>query len=616
MADGERRLPRFAPPEVEVERLADGGGMILRSPHPLGAAAFRVGDKLAHWASWMPHRVFLAERTADGTSWRRMIYGEAHDVARSIGQALINRGLGPERPLMILSDNSIDHALMALGALYAGVPVAPISAAYSLVSRDFAKLRSVTEQLTPGMIFAEDGMRYAEALRAISGSGATVVISRDPPAGMDVTSIGVLRATRPRQALEDAFHRVGPDTVAKILFTSGSTGDPKGVINTHRMLCTNQAGYGQTWQFLAQRPPVTLDWLPWSHTFGGNSTFNMMLFNGGTLWIDNGKPVPGLIDRTIENLRALSPTIYFNVPRGFAMLLDPLERDPDLARSFFAELDLLCYAGAALPQSLWERLEALALAVTGRKPAFVSAWGTTETAPCATIVHYPLERAGNVGLPLPGTEIKLVPQGDRLELRVRGPNVTPGYWRRPDLTETAFDEDGFYRPGDAARLEDPNDPGRGIVFDGRIGENFKLTSGTWVLVGALRVAAIAACAPVIEDAVITGHDRDEVGLLVFPSLGGCRTLCPELGTAAGLSAVAANPKVRAALAEGLRRHNAAAGGSSHRIGRALILTEPPSIDRGEITDKGYINQRAVLTHRSAAVTRLYAAPPDPEVIVA
>jgi feruloyl-CoA synthase len=612
MPEGERRLPRFADPDIEVEPLA-GGGMILRSPQILGISAWRIGDKLAHWASWMPHRVFLAERA--GAGWRRLPYGEADEAARAIGQALLNRGLGPDRPLMILSDNGIDHALMALGAIYAGVPVAPVSAAYSLVSRDFAKLRSVTAQLTPGMVFAEDGARYAGALAAIADAGAAVAVSREPPPGRDVTSIGVLRATRPRQGLDDAFNRVGPDTVAKILFTSGSTGDPKGVINTHRMICTNQTGYGQVWRFLGDRPPVTLDWLPWSHTFGGNSTFHMVLFNGGTLWIDNGKPVPGLVERTVENLRALSPTIYFNVPRGFAMLLDHLERDADLARSFFAELDLLCYAGAALPQSLWERLEALSLAVSGRKPAFVSAWGTTETAPCATIVHYALERAGNVGLPLPGTEIKLVPEGDRLELRVRGPNVTPGYWRRPDLTEAAFDEDGFYRPGDAARLEDPGDPSRGIVFDGRIGENFKLTSGTWVLVGALRVAAIAAVAPVIEDAVVTGHDRDEVGLLVFPSLAGCRALCPELGASAGLVELAANSKVRAALAEGLRRHNAAAGGSSHCIARALLLAEPPSIDRGEITDKGYINQRAVLTHRAAAVTRLYAALPDAEVVL-
>jgi feruloyl-CoA synthase len=494
------------------------------------------------------------------------------------------------------------------------VPVSSVSVAYSLISRDFSKLRSVAEQLTPGLIFAEDGERYAEALDAIKGTGAAIVVSRHPPAGMEVTSIAALRATRPRQGLEDAFHRVGPDTVAKILFTSGSTGDPKGVINTQRMMCSNQAGYLRAWPFLADRPPQTLDWLPWSHTFGGNSNVNMTVFNGGTLWIDDGKPTPALIGRTVENLRALSPTIYFNVPRGYALLLDHLEQDAALARRFFGDLDLLLYAGAALPQSLWQRLDAVSLEATGRKPAFVSAWGTTETAPCSTLVHYPLERAGNVGLPLPGTEIKLVPEGDKLELRVRGPNITPGYWRRPDLTAAMFDEERYYRSGDAARLEDPDHPARGIVFDGRIGENFKLLSGTWVLVGSLRVAAIAAAAPVIEDAVVTGHERDEIGLLVFPSLGGCRGVCPQLGDAP-LASLVAEHAVREALRAGLKRHNGSAGGSSHRVSRALLMAEPPSIDKGEITDKGYINQRAVLTRRAELVARLYADPPGSDVIV-
>jgi feruloyl-CoA synthase len=611
MGEGQRRVPRFAEPAVEVERRADGA-MILRSPVELGATARCIGDKLAGWASWMPHRVFLAER--QGAGWRRVTYGEAHEAARAIGQALLNRGLGPERPVLILSDNSIDHALLALGAIYVGVPAAPISTAYSLVSRDFAKLRSVTGQLTPGLIYAEDGARYAAALDAIKGSGAAIAVSRNPPPGTDATSIGVLRATRPRQALTDAFHRVGPDTVAKILFTSGSTGDPKGVINTQRMLCSNQTACAQVWLFLADRPPVVIDWLPWSHTFGGNHNFNLVLFNGGTLWIDDGKPAPGAIERTVANLREVSPTLYFNVPRGYALLLDAMERDADLARGFFAELDLLLYAGAALPQSLWLRLETLALATIGRKPALVSAWGTTETAPAATHVHYVIERAGNIGLPIPGTEVKLVPDGDKLEIRVRGPNVTPGYWRRPDLTASSFDEDGFYRPGDAMRLEDPADPSRGLVFDGRIGENFKLLTGTWVTVGALRIAAIAAAAPIVEDAVVTGHDRDKIGLLVFPSLAGCRSLCPELGADAPLATLIAAPAVRAALAAGLARYNHGAGGSSQRVARALLMAEPPSIDKGEITDKGYLNQRAVLSRRAVLVARLYAEPPADDVI--
>ena len=607
----ERKIPRFAERAVRCERLP-GGGMILRSPVPLAAAPRSLGEKLAQWASFMPHRVFLAERA--GQDWRRVTYHEAHEAARAIGQALLNRKLGPERPVMILSDNSIDHALLALGAMHAGVPVAPISTAYSLVARDFQKLRSVAAQVTPGLIFADDGARYASALAAAKGADTAVVVSRNPPPGMEVTSIAALRATKPGQGLEDAYHRVGPDTIAKILFTSGSTGEPKGVINTQRMLTTNQAAVRQVWLFLEDRPPVILDWLPWSHTFGGNNNFNGVLFNGGTLWIDDGKPAPGLIERTVENLRSVSPTIHFNVPRGFALLLDHLEHDAALARAFFAELDLLCYAGAALPQSLWERIDALALKTVGHKPAFVSAWGTTETAPATCHVYYPLERAGNVGLPLPGCEVKLVPEGDKLEVRVRGPNITPGYWRNPELTRAAFDADGFYRPGDAMRLEDPSDPSRGLVFDGRIGENFKLLSGTWVTVGALRIAAIADGAPVIEDAVVTGHERDEVGLLVFPSLAGCRSLCPHLPQGATLATLVAQPTVRAALAKGLARHNTNAGGSSHRVMRALLLHEPPSIDKGEITDKGYLNQRAVLRERAALVARLYAEPADPEVV--
>jgi feruloyl-CoA synthase len=607
----DRRVPSFAAPAVTVEALP-AGGMILRSPVPLGVAPRSLGEKLAQWAAWMPHRVFLAERA--GAGWRKVNYEEAHAAARAIGQALLDRGLGPERPVMVISDNGIDHALIALGAMHVGVPVAPVSTAYARLGPDFAKLRYVAAMVEPGLVFADDGQRYGAALRAIAGHDTAVVVSSNPPEGLAATAFAALAATEPGRALEDAFHRVGPDTVAKILFTSGSTGEPKGVINTQRMMCTNQTAVRQVWRFLEERPPVLLDWLPWSHTFGGNHNFNLVLMNGGTLWIDDGKPAPGLVERSVDNLRSLSPTLYFNVPRGYGMMLDYLERDAALARSFFAELDLLCYAGAALPQSLWQRLEAVALAATGRRPVFVSAWGTTETAPATTHVYYPLERAGNVGLPLPGTEVKLVPDGDRLEIRVRGPNVTPGYWRQPELTRTAFDEEGFYRPGDAVRFEDPSDPARGLVFDGRIGENFKLTSGTWVLVGALRVAAIAAAAPVIEDAVVTGHDRDEIGLLVFPSLAGCRSLCPHLPADAPLAALIGEAPVRDALSAGLAQHNATAGGSSHHIARALLLADPPAIDTGEITDKGYINQRAVLTIRADGVARLYADPPPPEVI--
>jgi len=612
MAALTRTRPRFAEPSVIAEHRPDGV-VHLRSGYALGPYPNAIGAWLAHWAEQAPTRSFLAQREAKG-EWRRLTYGEALGAARAIGAALLARGLGPERPLMILSDNGIDHALLALGAMQVGVPVAPVSTAYSRLSQDFAKLRYVRDLLEPGLIFADDGALYARAIAALGLRDSELVVSANPPAGLKATEFASLLSTTPGPAVAAAEAAVGPDTVAKILFTSGSTGEPKGVINTQRMLCSNQQMYVQVMPFLAERPPVIVDWLPWNHTFGGNSDFNMILANGGTLYIDEGKPVPALIEKSVANLRDVSPTMYFNVPRGYALILDHLERDPALARQFFREIDLLFYAGAALPQSLWERLEALSLKTTGRKVAMVSGWGTTETAPMATVVHYAIERAGNIGLPAPGTEAKLVPQGDKLELRVRGPNITPGYWKRPDLTREAFDEEGFYRPGDAARLADPAEPARGILFDGRIGENFKLTSGTWVSVGSLRVALIAACAPVIEDCVICGHDRDAIAILVFPSLAGCRGLCPDLPADAPLSALIAAPTVRDALAASLARHNASAGGSSQRVAAALLMADPPSIDKGEITDKGYINQRAVLTNRAHLVERLYADPPPPEVI--
>jgi feruloyl-CoA synthase len=598
----------FAPPEVTVEKRA-GGGMVLRSAVPMPGPARSVGAMLAGWAARDPERLFLAGR--DGAGWRRLSYGEVHRAVRTIGAALLKRGLGPENPVMIVSDNGIDHALLALGAMHVGVPVAPVSTAYSRM-QDFSKLRQVAAQVTPGLIFADDGARFGAALAALETRVERVAVS-NPPAG--ATLFAALTAAEAGDAVDDALAKVGPDTVAKILFTSGSTGEPKGVINTQRMLCSNQAALSVIWPFLAARPPVMVDWLPWSHTFGGNFCFNLMLRNGGTYTIDDGKPAPGLIERSVENLRGVSPTIYFNVPRGYALLLDHLEADRDFARGFFGNIDLMGYAGAALPESLFRRVERAAEAAIGRVPRFISAWGTTETAPAATVVHYPMTGLGNIGVPIPGCEVKLVPEGDKLEVRVRGPNITPGYWRRPDLTAAAFDDEKFYRPGDAMRLADPDDANRGLVFDGRIGENFKLSTGTWVAAGALRVAAIAAAAPVIEDAVVTGHDRDEIGLLVFASLAGCRSLCPHLPKDAPLAQIVGDEAVCSALRAGLARHNASAGGSSQRILRALILATPPSIDRGEITDKGYINQRAVLTHRAADVNALYAVPSAAPVIV-
>jgi feruloyl-CoA synthase len=573
---------RFAPAAVDVERRPDGA-LVLRSPQELQPYARAVGDWLLHWYERAPDRPFLAERKANG--WRRLTYRDALSDTRRIGQALLNLGLDAQKPVAILSDNSIEHALLALGAMHVGVPVAPISPAYSLMSKDFAKLKQIFELLRPGLVFAADAEKFAPALAAV---------------GAVSTPVSRLLETNPGASLEAAFSRLTPDTVAKILFTSGSTGAPKGVINTQRMLCANQQMLAQVWPFLEDKVQTIVDWLPWNHTFGGNFCFNLMLRNGGTRYIDGGKPAPGLIETTAGNLKEVSPTLYFNVPRGFDLLLPFLEQDAALRRSFFRDLDMLFYAAAALPQNLWERLEAMALAEKGGALAMISSWGSTETAPSAAAVHYHIERAGVVGLPNPGCELKLVPAAGKLEVRVRGQHVTPGYFRRGDLTRAAFDEEGFYRIGDAMKFADPAAPEKGLLFDGRVAEDFKLSSGTWVHVGAVRVKLIAAGNPLIQDAVITGHDGDEVGALVFPS-----------AAAKDLAPAALRAKIAAAL-----KALAAEGGSSMHPTRVLVTTDPPSIDANEITDKGYLNQRAVLERRAALVQKLHAKQPGAEVITA
>jgi feruloyl-CoA synthase len=567
---------RYAPARVDLEKRADGS-MLLRSPQKLGAYARCAGEWLEHWAAQVPDRAFVAERTGD--SWRKVAYREALVAARRIGGALLERGLGAERPLAILSDNSVDHALLALGAMHVGIPVAPISPAYSLMSKDYAKLKAIFDLLRPGLVYAADPAKFAPALAAV---------------GAQATPIAELLEASPSARTDEAFARIGPDTVAKILFTSGSTGTPKGVINTQRMLCANQQMLAQGWPFIEDKPPVVVDWLPWSHTFGGNHNFNMVLRNGGTLYVDGGKPAPGLIEISARNLKDIAPNMYFNVPRGFDLLLPLLESDAALRSNFFRNLDVLFYAAAALPQNLWERIEKLALEEKGGKLAMVSAWGSTETSPLATQVHFHIDRAGVIGLPVPGCELKLVPSAGKLEVRVRGPNVTPGYYKREDLTRASFDEEGFYRIGDALKLANPADPARGLTFDGRVAEDFKLSTGTWVHAGAMRVKLIAAGNPLIQDAVITGHDRDEVGALVFPSAA-AKDIAPE--------------EIRARLAAALKALAAESGSSMHPT-RVLVLTEPPSIDAGEITDKGYINQRAVLENRAALVEKLYALAPE------
>jgi len=604
-------VPRLAlaPAAIEIER-RPGGVMILRSPQKLEAYPRSLAEPLRRWARERPETVFLAER--QGPGWRTLNYRAALAKAESLGEALLARGLGPERPLMILSGNGIDHALLTLGAMLAGIPVAPISPAYSLISKDFAKLKHVFSLVRPGLIYASPLDAFAGALDALDMTGVGVITAGGGASG-EAISIDDLLATDPGPRLAEAQAAVGPDTVAKYLFTSGSTGVPKGVINSQRMLCSNQQMKAQIWPFVKSSPPVLVDWLPWNHTFGGNHNFNLVLFNGGTLYIDDGKPVPGQIERTVENLRLVSPTLYFNVPAGYAQLVPIMERDEAFRDRFFARLQMLFHAAAALPRDLSERLDALARGARGEAVFMSAGWGATETAPVATAIHYPSPDIGVIGLPLPGVELKMVPVGSKLEMRVRGPSVMPGYLRQPDLTASVFDEDGFYRIGDAGRFADPDHPEKGIVFDGRVAEDFKLMTGTWVNAGKLRTQVLAAASPVLQDAVITGHDRAFVGVMAWINLRACQDLC---GTGKEDAAtLIRHPKVIARLRQGLARHNRTHPGSSMRIARVLLLALPPDTDAGEITDKGYINQRAVLERRADQVARIYAEPPDNCIIV-
>jgi feruloyl-CoA synthase len=585
----------FATPRVVAEERA-GGTLILRSAEPLGpyppsmAHAFRAGAE-AH-----PERVLATEPAPAGR--RTLRWGEARERADAIAQAMLDRGLGPERPLMVLSGNSLDHLVLTLAAYTAGVPVLPISTAYSLLSADHARIRAIAGRCTPGMVFADDETKYAAALDALADNGP------EP-----ITGLGELERTTPTDDVERAFAALTPETIAKLLFTSGSTGAPKGVVNTHRMICSNQQALAQVWPFLRAEPPVLVDWLPWSHTFGGNHNLHQAIAHGGALHIDDGRPVPALFDRTVASLREIAPTVYYNVPAGYALLAPRLEADRDLATTFFSRLRFMFYAAAALPEALWDRLRAIADAVADHEVPLTAAWGTTETAPAATTAHFATARCGCIGVPLPGVTIKLVPDGDKREIRLTGPNITPGYHRDADATAAAFDDEGFYRTGDAARLVDPSDPAQGLMFDGRLAEDFKLANGTFVRVGRLRIALVSAAGGVLADAVIAGHDGPYAAALAWLDAGEARRACGSDGDVAP-----SDPRLRAHLAAALSRLNDGAG-SAARIERLLLLDTPPDMDAGEITDKGYVNQRAVLERRAAAVERLLADPPDPAVIL-
>lgn len=607
------RSVRFGPHDTELERRTDGS-LLLRSPHPLGPYPAKITERLVHWAKEAPQRTFIAQRDREGR-WLTVSYAETLERVRRIGQALLDRPLSSERTIAILSDNSIEHLLLALAAQYVGIPYSPISSAYSLVSNDFGKLRHVLALLTPGLVFAQNGTRFNRALTEAVPAECEVIVVDSLPVGRAATPFDELLGTEPSSAVDAAFDQVGPDTIAKILFTSGSTGMPKGVINTQRMLCANQQQIAQTFPFLQDEPPVIVDWLVWNHTFGGNHNVGMMLYNGGSLYIDEGKPVPGAIEKTVANLREIAPTLYFNVPKGFEELIPYLRREPALREKFFSRVKMIFYAGAGLPQHVWDALEELALETVGERIVITTGLGSTETAPSALFANWPGGFSGLLGTPVPGLELKLVPNEHKLEARYRGPNIMPGYWRQPKTTQSSFDDEGFYLTGDALKLVDPDRPERGMVFDGRIAEDFKLLTGTWVSVGNLRAAVIAGGSSLIQDVVIAGHDRDHLAAILFPKLDACRALCPDLPANAHADFVVAHPRVRAQVQTILDQVAAASTGSATRIVRALLAEIPPSIDAGEITDKGSLNQRAMLRNRAALVAELYEDPPSPRVFV-
>jgi feruloyl-CoA synthase len=572
----------FATPDIAIERRYDGT-IILQSRVALTDWEPSITAVLRKRAAQHPDRTLAAHGDATLT------YGEAVRKADALARAFAALGLGPDKPVMILSGNSLEHLLVSLAAYAARTPVMPISVAYSLMSSDHARIKAIAELTEPGLVFADDAGPFAGALDALAVDN--VLVARGEREG--ALRLDVMLETAARDASPLDGDPVG-ETVAKLLFTSGSTGTPKGVVNTHRMLCSNQAMLQAIWPFLADEPPVLVDWLPWSHTFGANHNLNLALFNGGTIHIDDGRPAPPLFPKTLAALDAVPPTLYFNVPAGYALLAPALENDAALAERFFSRLRYMFYAAAALPDALAARLRALASQHADHQVPLTSSWGTTETSPAATSAHFPNSPTGCIGVPIPGVQVKLAPVGDKLEIRVRGPNVTPGYFRRPDLTEELFDADGFYCSGDAATLIDPN---QGLMFDGRIAENFKLLTGTWVAVGALRTRLLST-AGVLSDAVIAGQDAEYAAALAWVN----QAEAPRDEAA-----------LREHLARALRELNQDSGSAS-RIERLLLLETPPSLDAGEITDKGYLNQRRCLECRAADVARLYADPPGPEVI--
>ncbi len=612
IADAPRRQVNLGPFDMKVERRVDGT-MIASSPLELGAYPAKATDRLLHWADVAPDRVFLAQR--DGTGpWRTITYAQALVSVRGIASALLSRNLSPRRPIVCLTGNDLGQALLSLAAQYIGVPFAPISPAYSTVSQDFGKLKHIAALLEPGLIYATTAAPVARAINSVFPVGTELVVAARSDIDRPQTLLTDLIATPVDDAIEAAHAAVGPDTIAKFLFTSGSTGVPKAVINTQRMMCSNQVMFAAVVPFMTEEPPVLVDWLPWSHTFGGNHNFNLALFGGGSFYIDEGRPMPGAIEQTIANLRDIAPTVYFNVPRGFEALLPYLRSDAALAKNFFSRLKAMQYAGASLSQPVWDGLAEVSVAAVGERIHMMSGLGSTETAPGAITVVRPIDRAGTVGVPMPGVIVKLVPNAGKLEARLKGPNITPGYWKNPEQTAAAFDEEGFYKLGDALKFANESDLSEGFRFDGRVAEDFKLSSGTWVSVGPLRADLTQHFAPLIRDAVVAGHDRLSLGALLIPEIESARALAglPPSATAAE---VCSHPAVVERFQALLKTHAAKNTGGSTLVPRIALLFEPLSIDVGEVTDKGSVNQRAVLAHRAAMVEDLFAVTPSARVIV-
>ena len=601
----------YPPQEIDVETKEDGT-IILRSPLELGECEKSVGQKFRKTCKEHKDSIWLAERV--GEDWKTIKYGEALPFVDSLAQSMVDMGLSQTRGVMILSGNSVNHGLINIAALSAGIPLSPISVAYSMMSSDYAKLKHCFDLVEPGMIYVEDGKLFEKALENLDLNNILVVCTNNPSENINMKLFDDLLSVVPKNSLQTTYDSVNHDSIAKYLFTSGSTGMPKGVINTQLMLCTNMQQVQQIRPHEMDKHNVVVDWLPWNHTMGGNHIFNGVFWSGGSLYIDKGRPMPGMFDETVRNLKEISPSYYTSVPAGLAMLLEKLISDDELQKNFFKNLISVGYGGASLPPEVWYGLRDLFKEKTGKDLNLVCGWGATETAPVATSTYFKLDEPGNIGLPIPGVEIKMVPSGGKMELRVRGKNITPGYLKRPDLTEKAFDKDGFYLIGDAGKLVDEDDPSRGIDFDGRVVENFKLLTGTWVDVGTLRILVVNACAPLIQDAVIAGHDKNYITVLAWPNIEACKKIIND-DAVTNPPEILNHQLIRDKIKSSLAIHNKNYPGSSTKVKKIILMDKPPSFDDNEITDKGYINQSSALTSRKILVDKLYSEESEYEVIL-